>query len=492
MLLKNDDTYSSSPSQDCLQLQRSFNDDQINGAIRQNDILQQELDEIVVKLQNQNSHTETETLEWQKSCMNVCKVLTAHVEELAEFLNSLLNNSAGGIRGQHHISFEQRGLMRDAVDRSLNISRDILSLSVFDQTSLDQSMAYFNSLNDILENSQSESISKILGLNESNRCSLNQSQFVKNSSLNPTSNAVQSADMHQSAEVEMEKESERRHELIGVVNDLNEKLKNVKLLHEDTLKELDEKVKIIEYLEKDRKMIEVKLQETESKYHQMKGEFDSATLQHEKNVVMALESQLEEMQMVQREIEAKHDFEMEKTAKNTKKMVLENFTPLPVYEKVENELAIAKRDLTESNELKVAREVELMKLQDELQVITNEKTLLHEKVIQLEKESFVVQNLNKNEPIVEVTSVPADHDCLKIEMDFSKLKIKLAKTQKALHETWSKLKAANQRKVEIETNIRQQVQATHGVLKSVRNIMSGAVVAQEGMSPSEENKENEK
>lgn len=71
-------------------------------------------------------------------------------------------------------------------------------------------------------------------------------------------------------------------------------------------------------------------------------------------------------------------------------------------------------------------------------------------------------------------SVNLPHDCEKIEQENVELKRKLEKTRKAFEKTWAHLRISNQRKEQIEKDIRNEIYKTHNVLKSVRSNMENA------------------
>lgn len=71
-------------------------------------------------------------------------------------------------------------------------------------------------------------------------------------------------------------------------------------------------------------------------------------------------------------------------------------------------------------------------------------------------------------------SMNQPHDCEKIEQENIDLKRKLEKTRKAFEKTWAHLRISNQRKEQIEKDIRNEIYKTHSVLKSVRSNMENA------------------
>lgn len=66
------------------------------------------------------------------------------------------------------------------------------------------------------------------------------------------------------------------------------------------------------------------------------------------------------------------------------------------------------------------------------------------------------------------------HDCEKVDQENVELKRKLEKTRKAFEKTWAQLRISNQRKEQIEKDIRNEIYKTHSVLKSVRSNMENA------------------
>ncbi|KAM7341566.1 phosphodiesterase 4D interacting protein centrosomin isoform 7-T8 [Cochliomyia hominivorax] len=58
------------------------------------------------------------------------------------------------------------------------------------------------------------------------------------------------------------------------------------------------------------------------------------------------------------------------------------------------------------------------------------------------------------------------HDCLKVEQENAELRRKLLRTKRAFEDTYEKLRNANQRKAQIEKDIKNQILKTHNVLKN--------------------------
>lgn len=80
-------------------------------------------------------------------------------------------------------------------------------------------------------------------------------------------------------------------------------------------------------------------------------------------------------------------------------------------------------------------------------------------------------------------SMPAplmvQHDCEKVDKENAELRRKLERTRRAFEKTWACLRISNQRKEQIEKDIRQEIYKTHSVLKNVRsNIESVNEIAQ--------------
>lgn len=60
------------------------------------------------------------------------------------------------------------------------------------------------------------------------------------------------------------------------------------------------------------------------------------------------------------------------------------------------------------------------------------------------------------------------HDCEKVDRENAELRRKLDRTRRAFERTWAQLRVSNQRKEQIEKDIRQEIYKTHSVLKNVR------------------------
>lgn len=63
----------------------------------------------------------------------------------------------------------------------------------------------------------------------------------------------------------------------------------------------------------------------------------------------------------------------------------------------------------------------------------------------------------------------AQHDCEKIEKENAELRRKFERTRRAFEKTWAQLRISNQRKEQIEKDIRQEIYKTHSVLKNARS-----------------------
>lgn len=82
---------------------------------------------------------------------------------------------------------------------------------------------------------------------------------------------------------------------------------------------------------------------------------------------------------------------------------------------------------------------------------------------------------------IKTTPIPlmVQHDCEKVEKENAALRRKLERTRRAFEKTWACLRISNQRKEQIEKDIRQEIYKTHSVLKNVRsNIESVNEVAE--------------
>lgn len=66
------------------------------------------------------------------------------------------------------------------------------------------------------------------------------------------------------------------------------------------------------------------------------------------------------------------------------------------------------------------------------------------------------------------------HDCEKVDKENAELRRKLERTRRAFEKTWAQLRISNQRKEQIEKDIRQEIYKTHSVLKNVRTNIENA------------------
>lgn len=66
----------------------------------------------------------------------------------------------------------------------------------------------------------------------------------------------------------------------------------------------------------------------------------------------------------------------------------------------------------------------------------------------------------------------AIHDCVKIEADFAELKRRYKQTRRHLELAYDSIKSSNKRKEQVERDIKQQIQKTNVVLKTVRTNMT--------------------
>lgn len=64
------------------------------------------------------------------------------------------------------------------------------------------------------------------------------------------------------------------------------------------------------------------------------------------------------------------------------------------------------------------------------------------------------------------------HDCAKIEADFAELKRRYKQTRRHLELAYDSIKSSNKRKEQVERDIKQQIQKTNVVLKTVRTNMT--------------------
>lgn len=63
------------------------------------------------------------------------------------------------------------------------------------------------------------------------------------------------------------------------------------------------------------------------------------------------------------------------------------------------------------------------------------------------------------------------HDCENVEKENSELRRKLERTRRAFLKVYGQLRISNERKEQIEKDIRQEIYKTHSALKTVRSNM---------------------
>ncbi|XP_037916384.1 centrosomin isoform X2 [Hermetia illucens] len=143
-LVKSNGRTSSSPVREVDPLQHSFSDSDYIHALEQNKRLQLKVDKLIQKLSVVNERNTDQSIQqlkqqlrearedaeraerWRKECADLCSVLTERLEELAGFLDSLLSHK--DILGS--LGADRRKAMRKAVERSLELSRSLNSMSL--------------------------------------------------------------------------------------------------------------------------------------------------------------------------------------------------------------------------------------------------------------------------------------------------------------------------------------------------------------------------
>ncbi|XP_055637293.1 centrosomin isoform X2 [Toxorhynchites rutilus septentrionalis] len=83
---------------------------------------------------------------------------------------------------------------------------------------------------------------------------------------------------------------------------------------------------------------------------------------------------------------------------------------------------------------------------------------------------------------------PAIHDCAKIEADYAELKRRYKQTRRHLELAYDSIKTSNKRKEQLERDIKQQIQKTNVVLKTVRTNMTNEL---EKVSPGSTNSQTQ-
>lgn len=66
-------------------------------------------------------------------------------------------------------------------------------------------------------------------------------------------------------------------------------------------------------------------------------------------------------------------------------------------------------------------------------------------------------------------SLAINHDCAKVDAELAELRRKLFKNKRQFEQVVAKLKIDNQRKEQLEKDIKNQILKTHNVLKNARS-----------------------
>ncbi|XP_055386817.1 centrosomin [Condylostylus longicornis] len=85
---------------------------------------------------------------WRRECSDVCVILTARLEELAGFLDSLLKHK----EILNAVASERRRAMRKAVDKSLDLSRSLTAVTLPGLSLNNSSLANISNITNILDN----------------------------------------------------------------------------------------------------------------------------------------------------------------------------------------------------------------------------------------------------------------------------------------------------------------------------------------------------
>lgn len=103
-----------------------------------------------------------------------------------------------------------------------------------------------------------------------------------------------------------------------------------------------------------------------------------------------------------------------------------------------------------------------MKEDNENISFTDSKEELHKILSELPMEGDV-------KPLQYSNSVVVSHDCAKVEAEVAELRRKLFKNKRQFEQVVAKLKIDNQRKEQLEKDIKNQILKTHNVLKNARS-----------------------
>ncbi|XP_037942398.1 centrosomin isoform X2 [Teleopsis dalmanni] len=146
-----------------LELKHAYSDEDYMKALERNKLLQRKVDvliqrlgsernndSVIIQLRNElrQARNEAENADrWRQDCADVCTLLSNRLEELAGFLNSLLNHK--DVLG--FLAADRHHAMRKAVNRSLDLSKNLnITLSMTGNSAGDQSLLQLSNLSGIL------------------------------------------------------------------------------------------------------------------------------------------------------------------------------------------------------------------------------------------------------------------------------------------------------------------------------------------------------
>lgn len=92
-------------------------------------------------------------------------------------------------------------------------------------------------------------------------------------------------------------------------------------------------------------------------------------------------------------------------------------------------------------------------------------------------------NSNSSTVALETTVSVTGHDCARVDQENAELRRKVIRQKRALENTWNSLRAANQRKEQIEHGIRLQILKTQNVLNCVRTNIETELATPKKESP---------
>ncbi|XP_055306527.1 centrosomin-like [Sitodiplosis mosellana] len=376
---------------------------------------------------------------WCKSYTQICDMLTNRLCELAGFLDLLLKHKVIFNTLAHE---EQRNI-RKAIEDSLNLSRNLTTLTEehFLTTSND-ALDDDHNISEFLRTFQNESQKKdrlievdkkgthkieeekpVYYYNQSDGCNLSEDESKRRIALQMIQNEFTSVNVLRGAVFQKFSNNLKTLRDTIIIHDSTSR-EDIYLQKRKLEQTLSETRNALQTSRQNETQFQIRISERETMLQKLKRSLDEATLQISKAVLERTKfmKERDSFEKFGQEYKEKYDHLLsESSGLHTKLALLEH----------ENAQLVLKK--------------------------TNKLNLLQKRV------SVDDDSLQKGGKDCH------DQNCEMIEKENRELKHKLERTRKAFEKTWAQLRFSNQRKEQIEKDMRQEIYKTHTVLKSARS-----------------------